>query len=586
MGLINRIVQGLEVTHEPNLTLTEQLITNDDLLPVEPEKRTWRGYNYVAFWMADMFNINMWVIVSSMIQIGMSWWQAWICVWLGYGITTPFLVLNARPGAVFHVTFPIVNRTSFGMFGSLWCVFNRAAMACIWYGVQANIGGSCVLVMLRAMWPSINDLRALHLMFPVYIQLRLGNSKFNASVLWNEHSRFHVLLPLLAHFAAGYLVPCAQGVSELNPSYECGHRATFLSRHFFLAIPILMPMASITFLIWCVVKAHGIGPIVHQPSKLHGSKLAWAMVVSSMSCIANKVTLVTNAPDFASRARTPSAALYPQLFTFPLTASFVCLIGILVSSSSQAIYGTVIWSPMQLLGNFLNDNPSNATRFGVWFISASFVIAQMGCVKYNVTNISANSVSAGCDLTALFPRFINFRRGGYIAAAVGLAMCPWNIMKNSNEFTSYLSAYTVFQSSIAGVMVTEYYIIRKGHYNVKDLYNIEKGSWYWYTYGINFRAYTAYIAGILINVVGFAGATGRIVPLAATRIYELSFFTGFGVSALVYWALNRAFPVVGAADTFKEIDVSGYEYEAGSSTGLEETAIDTKDVGSETASEK
>jgi len=130
MGFINRIIQSLEVTHEPNLAFSEQLITNDDLLPVEPEKRTWCGYNYVAFWMADMFNINMWMIVSSMIQLGMSWWQAWICVWLGYGIVTPFIVLNARPGAIFHVTFPIVNRTSFGMFGSLWCVFNRAAMAC------------------------------------------------------------------------------------------------------------------------------------------------------------------------------------------------------------------------------------------------------------------------------------------------------------------------------------------------------------------------------------------------------------------------------------------------------------------------
>jgi hypothetical protein len=274
-----------------------------------------------------------------------------------------------------------------------------------------------VLVMLRAMWPSINDLCALNFTFLLCIQLRLANSKFHAGVLWNGHSRLPVLLPLLAHFTAGYLVPCAQGVSSLIHSYECGYRATFISRHFFLAIPILMPIASITFLIWCIVKAHGIGPIIHQPSKLHGSKLGWAMVVSSMSCIANKVTLVTNAPDFASRARTPSAALYPQLFTFPLTASFVCLIGILVSSSSQAIYGTAIWSPMQLLGNFLNDNPSNATRFGVcdyyirgvglmtdafissfpqvWFISASFMIAQV---------TSPVLFDVGCDSDASSPR--------------------------------------------------------------------------------------------------------------------------------------------------------------------------------------
>jgi hypothetical protein len=174
-----------------------------------------------------------------------------------------------------------------------------------------------------------------------------------------------MLFPLLAHFAADHLVPCAQGVSTPVSSYEDGHKVIFLSRHFFLVTPILMPIASITFLIWCIMKAHGIGPIVHQPSTLHGSKLAWAMVVSFMSCISNEVTLVTNAPDFASRARTPSVAPYSQLFAIPLSAAFVSLIGILVSSSSQAIYGTAIWSPIELLGNFLNDNPSKATRFGV-----------------------------------------------------------------------------------------------------------------------------------------------------------------------------------------------------------------------------
>lgn len=64
-----------------------------------------------------------------MVQLGLSWWQAWICVWIGYGFVAPFIAMNARPGAVFHVTFPVVARTSFGVYGSLWCTFNRGAMA-------------------------------------------------------------------------------------------------------------------------------------------------------------------------------------------------------------------------------------------------------------------------------------------------------------------------------------------------------------------------------------------------------------------------------------------------------------------------
>lgn len=282
------------------------------------------------------------------------------------------------------------------------------------------------------------------------------------------------------------------------------------------------------------------------------------MITSIMSCISNMATLVVNAPDFASRAKTPSAAVLPQLIAVPIGFSLVSFIGIIVSSSSQVIYGEVVWSPIDLLGMFLDNDPSGATRFGVWFISFAFILAQLG------TNISANSVSAGCDLTSLLPRYINIRRGGYIAAIVGFAICPWQLLKDSNSFTSYLSAYSVFLSSIAGVMITEYWYIRRGHYRMKDLYHTKKDGWYWYAFGVNFRAYAAYISGILVNVVGFAGATGRTVPLAATRIYQMSFFTGFGVSALIYIILNKLFPVPGTSFKMEEIDVSEFDDDTGS----------------------
>ncbi|KAJ7108511.1 permease for cytosine/purines, uracil, thiamine, allantoin-domain-containing protein [Mycena epipterygia] len=522
MGLLER----LEVAHEPGLTQSELFLKNEDLQPVAPEKRTWAAFNFFAFWVADSFNVNTWMIVSSMVQLGLSWWQAWICVWVGYGIVSPFIVLNARPGAVYHVVFPVVARTSFGLYGSLWTTFNRAAMACVWYGVQASIGGSCMLVMLRAMWPSVNNI-------PNHLPASSGTTTRDFMC-----------------FLLFWLISLPAIWFEISKI-----------RHLFTVKSIVAPIAGIMFFIWCIVKAKGVGPIVRQPSTIHGSELGWAMVSSIMSCISNMATLVTNAPDFASRAKTPSAALLPQLISVPLTFSLVSFIGIIVSSSSVAIYGEAVWSPIDLLGKFLDDSPSSATRFGVWFISASFIIAQLG------TNISANSISAGCDLTALFPRFINIRRGGYIAAIAGLCMLPWNFLKSSNSFTSYLSAYSVFLSSIAGVMITDYYLVKKGHYRVADLYDSRRDGWYWYTYGVNFRAYTAYIAGILINVVGFAGATGRTVPLAATRIYQMSFFTGFGVSALVYWTLTRAFPVPGMARTFEEVDESAGEVRDGNGDG-------------------
>jgi NCS1 family nucleobase:cation symporter-1 len=81
------------------------------------------------------------MISSSMIVDGLSWWQSWICVWVGYFLAACFVCLTGRIGAVYHISFPVVCRSSFGVWGSLWPVLNRTVMAIIWYGVQGFIGG-------------------------------------------------------------------------------------------------------------------------------------------------------------------------------------------------------------------------------------------------------------------------------------------------------------------------------------------------------------------------------------------------------------------------------------------------------------
>ena len=282
-------------------------------------------------------------------------------------------------------------------------------------------------------------------------------------------------------------------------------------RHLFTVKAFFVPAAGISFFIWAIVRANGIGPIVHQSSKVHGSKLAWLVIKGIMSAIANFATLIVNDPDFARFARRPRDALWAQLFTIPIGFAVTSFIGIIVSSSSTVIYGKTIWSPLDLLQLFLEDkHVGGATRFGVFVIAAAFTLAQLG------TNIAANSVSAGTDMTALLPRYLNIRRGSYICAAIGISICPWHLLSSTNNFTTYLSAYSVFLSSIAGVMVCDYYFVRKGYLQTKDLYSARKDGPYWYTLGFNWRGYAAYIAGILINVVGFAGAVGNKVPAGAT----------------------------------------------------------------------
>jgi NCS1 family nucleobase:cation symporter-1 len=265
-----------------------------------------------------------------------------------------------------------------------------------------------------------------------------------------------------------------------------------------------------------------------------------------MSSIANFATLIVNDPDFARFAGKPKDALWSQLFTIPISFAVTSFIGIIVSSSSKVIFGDAIWSPLDLLTKFL-IGANSGERFGVFIIAAAFTLAQLG------TNIAANSVSAGTDMTALLPRYLNIRRGGYVCAAVGLAMCPWLLLETSNNFTTYLSAYSVFLSSIAGVIICDYYFVRKGYLEIKALYSARKRDPYFYWFGWSWRGYTAYICGILINMVGFVGAIGKPVPIGATYIYNVNFFAGFIVASGIYYGLCRFFPVPATSDKWNEV---------------------------------
>ncbi|BFZ55289.1 uracil permease [Savitreella phatthalungensis] len=500
-----------------HLTGKEAMLNNHDLKPVEPARRVWGKWNYVAFWLSDSLNLNTLQIVSTSVIAGLTWWEAWLTVWIGYVIVGVFITLSGRIGATYHIGLPVLIRSSFGTWGSLWVVFNRGAMACVWYGVQAWLGGQCVVLMLRAIAPSYKNIH---------------NGIPDSGTTTVDFVGFFIF----------WLISCLF-------LYPPVHKIRWL----FTVKAIIVPPAGLLFFVWVVVKAKGLGPIVHQPATIHGSVRAWQWVAGIMSSLSNFATLVLNDSDFTRFARKPSDTYWTQALTIPLGFAAASFVGVIVSSASTVIYGEPIWAPLDLLGRFL-ENANGAARAGVFFLAASFALAAIGI------NVAANSISAGSDLTALMPKFLNIRRGQYVCAAVGLLIQPWNFFKSSSTFTSYLSSYSTFLSSIIGVMLCDYYIVRKGYFDINALYKGDKGTPYYYRMGVNWRAYVAYILGIVINVVGFAGSVGADVPLAATHMYNLNFFLGLIVSGASYYILCRISPVPACGVSWcAEVDTDAIE---------------------------
>lgn len=158
------------------------------------------------------------------------------------------------------------------------------------------------------------------------------------------------------------------------------------------------------------------------------------------------------------------------------------------------------------------------------------------------------------------------------------------MVSTSSQFTTYLSAYSLFLSSIAGVMISDYYFVRKGYIQVKDLYSPDPSDPYYYDFGFSWRAYAAYICGILINIVGFAGAVGRTVPVGAQYVYNLNYLTGSLVAAVVYYALVWFFPIPATSSRWNEVGadddqlsvVPGREVGDEENGGGEEMVVESK----------
>ena len=188
-------------------------------------------------------------------------------------------------------------------------------------------------------------------------------------------------------------------------------------RHLFTVKACYSPLMAIVFLIWTTIRAGGLGSVFYRTNTVYTSTLAWAIVRGIMQTLNNFAALIINNPDFTRFAHRSRDALWPQIITIPVGFAATSFIGIVVSSSSGAIYGQATWNPLALLHELL-DRASSAERFGVFAIATGFALAQLG------TNVAANSVSAGTNIAALLPRYINIRRGGYICPVISLAICP------------------------------------------------------------------------------------------------------------------------------------------------------------------
>jgi NCS1 family nucleobase:cation symporter-1 len=281
---------------------------------------------------------------------------------------------------------------------------------------------------------------------------------------------------------------------------------------FMLAIGLLL-------LWWMLRQAGGFGPVLSTPSKFHSTGEFLKFFIPSLTgMVGFWATVALNIPDFTRYAKSQKAQMLGQALGLPTAMTLYSFIGVAVTSASAVIFGEPIWDPVALLSRF--NQP----------LVASVALIALLLATLN-TNVAANVVSPSNDFSNLNPRRISFRTGGIITGVLGIAMMPWRLLSDFSAYIfGWLVGYSGLLGPIAGIMIADYFVVRKAELKVNDLYL--RGGDYEYQGGVNIRALISLGLGIAVALLGV------VVP-AVRWLYDYAWFVGFLVSAVAYVAMSN-----------------------------------------------
>jgi nucleobase:cation symporter-1, NCS1 family len=464
---------------------------NRDLAPAGPSRRTWSTWNITAMWIGMSIVITTYFLASSLMAGGMNWWQALLTITLGNLIVLIPMVLNAHAGTRYGIPFPVFVRASFGVRGANIPAIARGLVACGWFGIQTWLGGLALDALLTQLWGGWADLG------------------------WHRGIAFAI-------FWAIQVAIILRGMEAIK----------YLESW---ASPVLLG-GGIAIMIWAFVEVGSITEPFSASNRLEGEGPGfWTLFWPSLAAnVGYWATLSLNIPDFTRFAQSQRSQMIGQAIGLPLSMALFSFIGIATTAATVLIYGEAIWDPIALIVEIGNA--------GVLILAMIvIVLAQV------TTNMAANVVAPSNDFSNLWPRVISFRMGGVITAIIGIAMFPWEILESRGAYIfTWLIGYGSLLGAIAGIMIVDYWLLRREKLDLADLYSADPRAQYWYTAGFNWRAVAALVVGVAPVVPGFIEAAttanfqGFTDPSLLERFYTYGFGFTFLVASVVYYILMRA----------------------------------------------
>ncbi len=481
-------------------------LINEDIRPTRSDERRWSVLNMASLWVGMVVCVPAYMLAGGLIQQGMSWSQAVGTVALGNIIVLVPMILNGHPGTRYGIPFPVLARASFGVRGAHIPSLLRAVVAAGWFGIQTWVGGAAIYQLLNVLFGGRLESAA------------LPGFGINAAEL--------VCFML---FWAIQVFIIYRGIDSIRVLET-------------VAAPFLIVM-GIVLLAWAWRAGGGFGEMLSSPGQFgeggarEGEFLA-VFVPSVTAMVGFWATLSLNIPDFTRYARSQRDQVLGQAIGLPTTMTLFAFIGVAVTSATPAIFATTladgtvqladpIWDPVKLLARIGGGGSVVVSLFALAIATLS-------------TNLAANVVSPANALVNANPRRITFQMGGYITAAIGVAMFPWKLMADPSGYIfTWLIGYSALLGPIGGILITDYYLLRRTHLDVDSLYRLD--GTYCFRRGFNPAAIVAFVLAVIPSIPGFLHQIRLLdeVPAAFDSIYTYAWFAGFFLASILYFALMQ-----------------------------------------------
>jgi NCS1 family nucleobase:cation symporter-1 len=474
-------------------------LSNPDIVPTTEGQRTWRWWHYAALWIGMTMCIPAYLLASGLIDQGMSPLQAVLTVLLGNLVVLVPMLLIGHAGARYGVPYAVLARASFGVQGAKLAALARAVVACGWFGIQTWVGGTILLAL---------------------VGVALGHPGGGAP------------LPVLgisaAQFAA-FLVFWAIQLFFVTKGMETVKRLETWTAPVKIVICLVLTA-------WALSHTQGLAvfsePSAFGPGGLKAGQFAAVFWPGLTAMVGFWATLALNIPDFTRFARTQRDQIVGQAIGLPIPMGALAAVAVVTTAATRIVFGRAIWDPVELATHF----PSLWVLIGLLVISVDTI----SC------NIAANLVGPAYDFSALSPQKVSYRTGAWITAVIGACIMPWRLVASSSGYIfTWLVGYSALLGPIAGIIIADYWFIRRGRLETEALYAAD-GPYAYGGSGWNMAAVIALVVAVLPSAPGFLaavapGLTQGLSP-AWSALYPFAWFVGVAVASGLYFALMRFTP--------------------------------------------